>query len=275
MKYSKGVATIGLHIIVLMVAVAGVSAYTYVLFQENSQQKVTIESQNFTILSQSAELVDKANEIDTLNEHVSDLKDTIKSKDSTINTLGEKLGLAQSELESLRPVTKSYFAAAVKEDDTGILIPIEVKVVKGTGLVSVNIKNVDLLSGTQESIRTAVDVASDYTGIDVSDKDVDVSFVNEINEIVTLDGPSAGAVITTTIIAALQNKTIDSSVLMTGTIEPDGSINGVGGVLAKAQAAKSKGATKFLVPVGQSVSLDGILVVEVPTISSAVANILK
>lgn len=41
--------------------------------------------------------------------------------------------------------------------------------------------------------------------------------------------------------------------MITGTINPDGSIGPVGGVLVKAEAAKGVGAKLFLVPVGQGV----------------------
>ena len=66
-------------------------------------------------------------------------------------------------------------------------------------------------------------------------------------------GPSAGAALTIATIAALKHDSIRSDVVITGTINADGTIGQIGGVLEKAQAAKDIGAKLFLVPVGQGV----------------------
>ena len=138
---------------------------------------------------------------------------------------------------------------------------------KGTNLLSVNIKNVDLQSGAQESIRLAASIASKLSGESTAQKDIDVSFVNTFADLVSVDGPSAGGAITATIYAALKGTSLPSNVMMTGTIEPDGTIGKVGGVDKKAEAARSQGASKFLVPKGQKVTVSGIDIVEVATIN--------
>ena len=56
---------------------------------------------------------------------------------------------------------------------------------------------------------------------------------------------------TDTTVGALHVKKISSTVMMTGTINPDGSIGPIGGVLEKAQAAFEHSATTFLIPEGQ------------------------
>jgi uncharacterized protein len=101
-----------------------------------------------------------------------------------------------------------------------------------------------------------------------------VTFVNEEGGIVSLDGPSAGAAITLTIIAGVLNKTPDSKFLITGTIESDGSVGQVGSVKEKATAAAASGAKVFLVPVGQKVD-SGIEVAEVRKIQEVVNLVLK
>ena len=66
-----------------------------------------------------------------------------------------------------------------------------------------------------------------------------------------IEGPSAGAALTLATIAALENKSVNSSVVITGTINLDGSVGPVGGILAKAKVSKDAGAKLFLVPEGQ------------------------
>ena len=54
------------------------------------------------------------------------------------------------------------------------------------------------------------------------------------------------------IIAGLENKTLDKNVMITGTINENGTIGQAGGVFEKALAAKSSNIQTFLVPKGQS-----------------------
>jgi uncharacterized protein len=72
-------------------------------------------------------------------------------------------------------------------------------------------------------------------------------------EIQAIDGPSAGAATTVATIAALMDKIVKKNVIITGTINEDGSIGPVGGIFQKAQAASEAGAELFFVPDGQSV----------------------
>lgn len=69
-----------------------------------------------------------------------------------------------------------------------------------------------------------------------------------------IDGPSAGAFMTVGVAAAINGDSIDPSVSMTGTINPDGSIGPVGGIPEKLQGAKAAGKRKILIPAGQRVS---------------------
>lgn len=210
-----------------------------------------------------------------LNSEMQSLEANVSSRDAAIKSLNSQLGLAQGELNSLTPTIKTYYAVAVSTDGSGTVIPVGVKLSQGSGLVSVNIKNVDLLSQAQESIRTASLVAQAETGTSLSSKDIDISFTNNGPDVVTMDGPSAGAVITTLLVAAIENKTINGNILMTGTINPDGSIGQVGGVASKAVAVKDFGASVFLVPAGEKVGVEGLNVTEVASINDALGMVLQ
>lgn len=65
-----------------------------------------------------------------------------------------------------------------------------------------------------------------------------------------MDGPSAGGLMTSTVLALLNKAPILSNITMTGTINPDGSIGPVGGIYYKIQGAKNVGKTKVLIPAG-------------------------
>ncbi len=141
---------------------------------------------------------------------------------------------------------------AVDQNGKGVSTLLNVQVVPGSGQALVNIDKLLFWVDTQNSIRTARDVAEQVMGIDLSKSDIVYSIVANAS---IIEGPSAGAALTVATIAALRNQTVDESVMLTGTINPDGTIGPVGGVLEKARAAKSIGAETFLVPETQSVDV--------------------
>jgi len=108
---------------------------------------------------------------------------------------------------------------------------------------------------TQASARLAVSVAGELTGMDVQSHNFYYSIVSEAP---VIGGPSAGGILTVATIACLNGWELDQDVMMTGMINPDGSIGPVGGIYEKAKAAHEYGITTFLVPEGQAtVQRDG------------------
>lgn len=136
----------------------------------------------------------------------------------------------------------------------GTVMKITVEIRNGTGLVLVNTAvptGVDF----QTSARTAVMVAQKITNIDLSKKDIIFSISsNNQQELQSVDGGSAGGAMTVLLISEISDKPINSKVLMTGTIEADGTIGKIGGVTEKADAAGKYGAKVFLVPQGQGIT---------------------
>ncbi len=141
------------------------------------------------------------------------------------------------------------YLPAVDERGEGVLGVLETTVKPGSGLVLVNVNNLLAQFDTQLSGRTAAQAAANYTGIDLSKYDIIYNI--RVNATI-IEGPSAGAALAVSIIAALENKTLDSGTMITGTISSDGSIGRVGAIAEKAAIAKEEGATRFLVPEGQS-----------------------
>lgn len=136
---------------------------------------------------------------------------------------------------------------AVDAAGNGVVGKIRTYVEPGSGQILVNI---DVLTGflTQDSIKTAAQVASDFTNLSLDE--VDITYKAEVNA-TAIEGPSGGAALTIATIFALQDLSLPSGIMITGTIEENGEIGTVGGILEKAKAAKADGASLFLVPQGQ------------------------
>lgn len=71
-----------------------------------------------------------------------------------------------------------------------------------------------------------------------------------------IDGPSAGALMSAGMLAALTGAKINEHATMTGTINPDGTIGPVNGIPQKFRAAMKKGKKLLGYPVGQQMSED-------------------
>ncbi|AFU57479.1 putative archaeal serine protease [Candidatus Nitrososphaera gargensis Ga9.2] len=153
------------------------------------------------------------------------------------------------------PVSDGFFQTVRYQ---GTVMDITVDIRDGRGLVLVN---TEIPTGVdfQTSARTAVKVAQSMTGADLSRKDVIFSIKakgenSTASDLQAVDGPSAGAAMTVLLAAELGNNAeLKQDVLMTGTINPDGTVGLVGGVPEKAVAAGQYGAKIFLVPSGQAV----------------------
>ncbi|HEX7033692.1 MAG TPA: S16 family serine protease [Nitrososphaera sp.] len=140
----------------------------------------------------------------------------------------------------------------------GAVMDIVVEIIEnGQGRVLVNTEvptGVDF----QSSAKTAVQVAQDITGVDLSSSDIIFSITakGDAEDLQAVDGGSAGAAMTILLISELQdNSNLNPKVLITGTINPDGTIGPVGGISEKAEAAGNYGAELFLVPKGQATYL--------------------
>ncbi len=146
-------------------------------------------------------------------------------------------------------------APAVSRTSTGELVGVAtdfiITVAPGSGHVYVEtwpLAEVDM----QASARLAAEVAGKVLGVNMSKYDV---FIQIKADSPIIGGPSAGGTMTVGIIAALKGWKINPKVMMTGMINPDGTIGPVGGILEKASAAHSVGATLFLIPEGQRIQM--------------------
>ena len=166
----------------------------------------------------------------------------------------EKVGITSVNTDNLEEYEGGERVAyvnvpALNREGNGVTTTLVVKVKDGTGKTLVDINSLLFWIDTQNSIRMAKLVAENYTGIDLDGVDL----VYSVNANASLiGGESAGAALTIATIAALQDLDVNQNIAITGTINHDGTIGPVGGVLEKAKAAGDVGVDKFLVPLLQS-----------------------
>lgn len=133
-------------------------------------------------------------------------------------------------------------------DQEGVVGKLSVKLIPGNANVLID-TNPFLETDLQYSANIAVTVAKLQSENYAANKDFVLSYEVDSN---VVGGESAGAATTIATIAALENKNIKENVAITGTVNHDGTIGRVGGILEKAKAAADSGYTLFLVPKGQT-----------------------
>ncbi len=154
---------------------------------------------------------------------------------------------AQATLAAQGVSTARMPVLAVRSDnDQGVATFVDVEIRPGKERILIN-TNPFVEPDTQESAETAVNISQGYTRTLLKDRDIIITF-NADTQLV--GGPSAGGAMTVALIAAIEGKAPNPQVAMTGTIEANGRIGPVGGVIQKAQAAAQKGYKKFLIPQG-------------------------
>lgn len=215
--------------------------------------------QNILHASKSSQLVNQ----NSTAQKMDDLQTRYNSLEIKYNELLKQVQNMPENQANLKKYTESISAVAVypiiQSDGffqttsyNGTILKITVDIRDGTGLVLANTaipEGVDF----QDSARIAVQVAHNITGVDLSNKDVIFSITTDNQNLRAVDGGSAGGAMTVLLTSAILGKSINGHVLMTGTIQPDGTIGPIGGILEKSQAAAGYGAKIFLIPSGQGV----------------------
>ncbi len=156
------------------------------------------------------------------------------------------------------PSERTLFVPAVVNENRSETVKIGVETKPGTGEVFVSITPAVGLY-TQESEKIASDIAFSVAGKKECDVFLRIFTTEGISQV---DGPSAGAAITTMLISALRNEPLRDDFSMTGTIERDGSIGLVGGIPLKAEAVAKLGKKLFIVPQLPKSDMIGILLVK-------------
>ncbi len=146
------------------------------------------------------------------------------------------------------------------QESKGSIADLSLEIRDGSGKVYLDTFPLSKID-TQLSTRFARDYACNYLEIDCMKLDF---FYTIRSDSLIIGGPSAGAAATVLSIAVLDNRKIDSSIAMTGTINSGGFIGAVGGLKAKITTSAENGLKKVLIPKGSRyyVERDRLLISE-------------
>jgi ATP-dependent Lon protease len=140
----------------------------------------------------------------------------------------------------------------------GVLMPLEVLVMKGTGKIEVTGSLGDVM---KESAKIAVSyvrsIAEKYNINPDFYKDNDIH-IHAPEGAVPKDGPSAGVTMTTALVSALAGIPVRADVAMTGEITLHGKVLPIGGLREKTMAAYKAGIKQVLIPVANKPDLEEV-----------------
>jgi predicted S18 family serine protease len=169
-------------------------------------------------------------------------------------------------------------AGVLDGTDEGMVFSALVRARPGTGTFTINSRPLIGLD-MQGSLRIAASVAGWLLGRNPSCYDFDFFLPRGEGVVQALGGPSAGGPITVAMVCALgklfepDGWELNQSVMMSGTINLDGSIGLVGDLRQKIEAASKEGTEKFLIPQGQwnkSLSSLGVTIENVSHVVDAI-----
>ena len=136
---------------------------------------------------------------------------------------------------------------AVVGGDEGDSLAIQVRIEPGDSNIYTSISPKTGIS-TQSSEENAIISSFLISNKSLDECTIHFDIINTLNS-KFVDGPSAGAAMAVASSAVLQNKTLRTDVVITGTIDKKGNIGTVGGVSEKTIAASRSGKSYFLTPI--------------------------
>ncbi|GAG79599.1 unnamed protein product, partial [marine sediment metagenome] len=143
----------------------------------------------------------------------------------------------------------------------GVISTITVTIQNGTGRVFVDtlpLTQIDMQGSARLAVKVASNLVENDDNCTENPSNYDYFFVVRTSAPI-IGGPSAGAIMTVAAIALLERWDINNWTVMTGMINPDGSVGPIGGIPQKIDAAHSVGATRFLIPKGQGTYTETII----------------
>lgn len=241
---------------VLLVLSVIANIYTVFLYQPAQQQKNLQELENrinnlertnaelnTQLYRDNITLQNYASTLDVYRQRIAQLESKLNATPTTLTGSAELQ--APAVMQRIEYI-EDYPFIRQRVVEEGSMMNISVEIKPGKGRVLVQTKP---LMGVvfQDAANTAVFVAQKRTGRDLSGSDIIFS-IEAQREIPSVDGPSAGALMALLVISGLENRGLKKDITLTGTIDQDGNIGRIGGVIEKAKAAKESGKNLFLLP---------------------------
>jgi predicted S18 family serine protease len=182
-----------------------------------------------------------------LNRQVSTLRDEIRDISRPI--VPSVSGQNELHRSSFSIAEKGIPIVAVSNDESGVMSEMNLRLIPGSNDILIN-TNPFLEPDVQYAVKTAVTYPESRDPNYKFDKDFVFNFTSTKAQLI--GGESAGAAAAIVTIAALENKELKNDAVITGTINEDGTIGEIGGVLEKTKAVDDAGYKYFLIPEGQS-----------------------
>ncbi len=182
----------------------------------------------------------------------------------------KRISVKSKDLKNLLGIRRYTEDLALKENKTGIvnglawtsvggvIMPLEVLVLKGTGKVEVTGSLGDVM---KESAKIAVSyvrsVAEKY-GINPDFYKENDIHIHAPEGAVPKDGPSAGVTMTTALVSALSGLEVRADAAMTGEITLHGKVLPIGGLREKTMAAYKAGINTVVIPEANRADLEEV-----------------
>jgi len=167
-----------------------------------------------------------------------------------------------------------YGIAVFNESGGGELVKITMLMRAGSGGLLLDVTDKTFGADFQDSLLIIKDYVESYTGTSLAYKDIILKLDTHAESI---GGASGSAVIGIGLIAMLKNISLKQNTVVTGVLQPDGTLAPVSALDAKIDVAKSSGVTELLIPKVQCASVNesqkiGITVTCVNTINEALGR---
>jgi len=140
----------------------------------------------------------------------------------------------------------------------GVLMPLEVLVMKGTGKIEVTGSLGDVMKESSKIAVSYVRSIADKYNIPADFYKENDLHIHAPEGAVPKDGPSAGVTMTTALVSALSGLPVRADVAMTGEITLHGKVLPIGGLREKTMAAYKSGKTTVIIPAANKPDLEEV-----------------
>ena len=174
------------------------------------------------------------------------------------------------------PAKTRYYLPAVDSSGAGLIVAADIEFADGDGELFVDLDGLEVRHDLQLALRESVQTATRIAGESLAETAVYVTFATPDADVFALRGKSWEAGLTVALVAALRRQALDPDSLVTGVVDDAGALLPVGGISAKARAARDFGASELIVPEEDETggSVEGIRITAVESISEALDRIL-
>jgi predicted S18 family serine protease len=163
-----------------------------------------------------------------------------------------------------------YGVAIYNDSVSGELVGIDLILEAGSGGTFLDVSDKTFGTDLQETLPLIKAYAQSFTHQNLAYKDLVVRIRTAAENI---QGTSGGAAMAVGLIAMLQNKILNSSIIVTGSMNPDGTLASVNSLNLKIAVARNLGVREILVPKVQcgsvNASITGITVACVNSVQEA------